>query len=513
MPREPVNVAASIIADVSAGIYRSPAGALKELVSNAFDADATVVHLSSGAPGFRVFTCTDNGKGMTPDEFRRVMKFIGGSTKRDGGQSSAKGRPFVGRIGIGLLAVAQLSRRFRVISSAAGRPTKFEAVIDLEPYLLAEARRMKLGQKLETEDGEIRIGTYELTETSEESGAHYTRIVMEKIEPGFRQKLRDAPAKEGGLQVKEFKEGSIIDFIQVVQRGTVAERGAYAQMVWELATTAPVKYLDNGPIKGSDVATSLKERLVHYDFTVFLDGVELRKPILLPPRRVQHRIYPLALERQLPDGRRLSASGYLYWQKAAVRPRELQGILVRVRDVAVISYDPTYLGYPHHEGWKFSQMTGELFVDEGLDQAVNIDRSSFRETDDAYVAIQGFLWERLKKGTEEATGIFSAIKKETSAISQRKRADQNRRRTKAVRHFTGARLRTLDIRVADGLPTGVSVGNAITVERELAQRVGKRNQVLFASVCALLERHLSRSVSGAGRREIYERLAGLFGEF
>ncbi len=37
MAREPINVAASVIADVSAGIYRSPAGALKELLSNAFD--------------------------------------------------------------------------------------------------------------------------------------------------------------------------------------------------------------------------------------------------------------------------------------------------------------------------------------------------------------------------------------------------------------------------------------------------------------------------------------------
>ena len=80
MSREPVNVAASIIADVSAGIYRSPAGALKELVSNAFDADAATVHISAGAPGFRAFTCTDDGKGMTADEFRRVMKYIGGST-------------------------------------------------------------------------------------------------------------------------------------------------------------------------------------------------------------------------------------------------------------------------------------------------------------------------------------------------------------------------------------------------------------------------------------------------
>ena len=71
---------------------------------------------------------------------------------------------------------------------------------------------------------------------------------------------------------------------------------------------------------------------------------------------------------------------------------------MRVRNVAVGQYDPTYLGYPHHEGWKFSQLTGELYIDEGIDQAVNIDRSSFRESDEAFIELQSFLFERLKGG-------------------------------------------------------------------------------------------------------------------
>src|SRR5262245_2177033 len=62
----PIDVAASVIADISAGIYRSPAGALKELISNAFDADARVVRISTGAPHFNTFTCTDEGSGFTP---------------------------------------------------------------------------------------------------------------------------------------------------------------------------------------------------------------------------------------------------------------------------------------------------------------------------------------------------------------------------------------------------------------------------------------------------------------
>ena len=40
---EKINVSAKIIADISSGIYRTPANALKELISNSFDADATSV--------------------------------------------------------------------------------------------------------------------------------------------------------------------------------------------------------------------------------------------------------------------------------------------------------------------------------------------------------------------------------------------------------------------------------------------------------------------------------------
>src|SRR5439155_15354974 len=107
--------------------------------------------------------------------------------------------------------------------------------------------------------------------------------------------------------------------------------------------------------------------------------------ILLPNTlSKEHTVYQIRYRG--PDGgeKKLSIRGYLYWQKGRILPRELQGVLVRVRNVGVGQYDPTYLGYPHHEGWKFSQMTGELYVDEGLEDALNSDRASFRESDAAF---------------------------------------------------------------------------------------------------------------------------------
>ena len=70
--------AQKIIADISSGVYRSPAAAIKELVSNAYDADATRVTISTDPPHLRSFTITDNGSGMTVDDFLDIMAHIGG---------------------------------------------------------------------------------------------------------------------------------------------------------------------------------------------------------------------------------------------------------------------------------------------------------------------------------------------------------------------------------------------------------------------------------------------------
>jgi len=517
---EPINVAASIIADISAGIYRSPAGALKELISNAFDADALSVRISTGWPKFNTFTCTDDGQGMTADEFRRIMSYIGGSSKRDAGEYSPRfHRPIIGRIGIGLLAIAQTCRRFTVISSAKDTPKKFQARIDLDPFLLAEARRKQLGQSIATEEGKVRIGEYEMEEAPEESNKHYTRIVMEKIDEGFRQRLKDVPQKRAGFSVKAFTEGRIEDFLRIVEKGTVAEHGAYAQMVWELAVTAPIEYMKGGPIRTSKELEDLQQRLQAYNFKAYVDGVQLKRPILLPRKStagIEHKVYPTNFSKTLRDQSRISVRGYLYWQKGRILPRELQGILVRVRNVAIGVYDPTYLGYPHHEGFKFSQMTGELYVDEGLEDAVNIDRSSFRESDEAFIEIQGSLFERLRGGTDEGAGIFSKIKKETTAVREAERRHKEKKRRKVFSDLTGTRAKTLTAEQVEAseAPSGVAlVRGDFVVQRELLDSVPRKHQELYVAVCGIIETEIARSVSEHKRRRIYEKLARLLQEF
>ncbi len=509
----PIDVAASVIADISAGIYRTPAGALKELISNAFDADATSVHVSTNAPHFNTFTCTDDGSGLGPERFQEIMGLIGGSSKRDRGETSPiNKRPLIGRIGIGILSIGQICRSFEIFSSARGSPTKFRARIDLEPYMRPEARRVQLGNRLRPNE-KVRVGEYEIDVTEEESDKHYTRVVMEKIVPGFQKQLRSKPMVDLGVTPKSFKKGDIKAFLASVSKDTVSEHGAYAQLIWELAVTTPVKYLPEGPIRGAVALSDIRKRLENYNFSVFVDGVELFKPILLPYTSVTHKVYPnLDFHAKLPSSRELRVRGYLYWQNTRILPRELQGVLVRVRNVGIGAFDPTYLGYPKHEGWKFSQLSGELYVDDGLDEAINIDRASFRETDDAYLALQDFLFQRLGKETDQGAGVFTKIKPVAGQLARRKRDRETAKRAKRSAQAIYGTARSVQFKVADQ-PTagGVKIRpHSIQVDKDLLAGIPEKHRELFIGICGVIEKSLVGVLSAGKRRSLLQKLAELF---
>ncbi len=99
------------------------ATALSELIKNAYDADATVVQiagerLQEGAGA--TITVTDNGTGMTGEEFRSGYLTIAGRGKEHGERRSRiYRRRFTGEKGIGRLATHKLARNLLVQSVAA----------------------------------------------------------------------------------------------------------------------------------------------------------------------------------------------------------------------------------------------------------------------------------------------------------------------------------------------------------------------------------------------------------
>ena len=128
-----------VLARITDGIYREPASALRELIFNAYDADATSVWITTDAPRFSQIVVADDGDGMTFDVLDHLIHHIGGSAKRtkdgpklkitdpDRSKYSKGGRKLIGKIGIGLFAVSQLTRRFQIVTKPKGGAFRYVA--------------------------------------------------------------------------------------------------------------------------------------------------------------------------------------------------------------------------------------------------------------------------------------------------------------------------------------------------------------------------------------------------
>ena len=99
-------------------LYRSFTTVLGEAISNSWDADAKNVWIYIDKDNNKFFV-KDDGDGMTPDDFQDKFLNIGYSKRADGTQKSRGGRPYIGRKGIGKLALLSCAEKISIISKTA----------------------------------------------------------------------------------------------------------------------------------------------------------------------------------------------------------------------------------------------------------------------------------------------------------------------------------------------------------------------------------------------------------
>src|SRR5271163_4231720 len=107
-------ISLSVLNHLGRSLYRSFATVLGEAISNSWDADAKNVHIVLNREK-NSFLIQDDGIGMTANDFQAKFLKIGYSKRRDGSKSSPSGRPFIGRKGIGKLALLSCADRITII--------------------------------------------------------------------------------------------------------------------------------------------------------------------------------------------------------------------------------------------------------------------------------------------------------------------------------------------------------------------------------------------------------------
>ena len=503
-----------VLARVTDGIYRQPGSAIRELVSNAYDADAKQVVIKTDRPRFHALSVEDDGMGMTPAALAHLLHHIGGSAKRspDGAELgiasttdlalSPSGRRLIGKIGIGLFSVAQLTHRFQIITTTAGDPFRTIASVVLRQYSDEGAPRPN-------EEGAYEAGRVTIwREPASDAHSHGTTIILTDIRPQTRDRLQSrdlwavidsdpalAPseARNRDLRPPDFHIGRVRpDDAGVLQNDADAysslpwsrddrpevafeklvkavwqrvERGTpnpqlerifdyYLRMVWQLSLAIPAPYVSGNPfdlllqdeLRLFEMPQSIREAAAEFkltddetirlsksigsaadvgsDFTVLVDDLRLARPLLfrnLPEtsHAVKKPILVVGRCREEFDGVPPELTGgplefeaYLMWAPK-IAPTEHQGVLVRVHGSSGTLFDPTFLRYQVSEQTRLRQISCEIFVSEGLEAALNIDRESFNYAHPHVVYLTQWLHASLRRVATVQKRIAAAIRTAT----------------------------------------------------------------------------------------------------
>jgi hypothetical protein len=431
MPK--IKVHEKALAHLSRGLYRSPASAIRELVSNAWDANAKVVRINTNYPNFFQLSVQDNGNGFTKTDFKTLMEGgIGNSEKRSEESPLVNDRPVIGRLGIGLLGIAQICGAFTVTSKNR-EGEGFRARVNLydllkekldrdDPTIVKELETTRESEAQSEADQEeyglreVDIGEYTFDKDFDPASVRRgTTIITDDIHPTFVQTFKESLNKDAFPKFKEppadwSKALKILSGVHSLQ-----ELGDYWRLLWELSAACPIPYVSERALPRRIIVDD-QERLKSYDFKVLVDGTELFKPVSLHGNPGGYTTQVIQPHATTIYGKPLAFHGYLLVQEGRqLLPDELRGILVRIKNVGIGYYDPSMLDYRFNEGPRSKWLTGEIYVDQGLEDALNIDRDSFNRFHPQFRYLQSFVHKILH------TEIFPSVYKNIDARSLAKK--------------------------------------------------------------------------------------------
>jgi hypothetical protein len=382
-----IRVASRIVDYLSSGLYESPSAALKELINNSFDADAENVNVYIKPDADRIIV-EDDGEGMDREDFEKHFKLISESLKREVSDITPSGRPKIGKIGIGFIAANEICNVMQIISTKCGSAELLDVSINFEVMRSDINLRRRGDTQLATADYVGSTGEADLN-------THYTHIFLKEIRGEAKAILSGVGATGTGYGTRSLYglgPNSVRDVLLDDNIKSWSHFDAYSKNLLEIGLNVPVAYHDNWfPKAYETVFTEYQQRASKLNFNVKIDGAPIRKPtVFRNTARGLAQHFSIQTES-------VAAEGYFYAQSESVRPQELQGLLLRIRNSAVRLYDHTFFGFSPTIGSLMQRwVSAEIYADDRLEDAMNIDRRTLRVTHPAYVALRNAVHDALQ---------------------------------------------------------------------------------------------------------------------
>lgn len=355
---------------------KSFSAAIRELVSNSYDADSLSVNISFDKSVSQI-EVLDDGNGMTRTEFEKYLTIAG--TKQESPLTRKYKRKKIGQFGVGFLSIFPFCESLEITSTAENSNEILKAVIPTKAYFL---NNLKSTSK---KDGDTLVNDIpiEITININPSAKldHYTKIRLLKTTHIVKQYFTKTITK---------KRDSIIAFDPI------------DRFKWELQEDLPIalnstskysrtfKYQE--PI-GISVSLNNKD-LFRNDY---LDSILDQGDVVLSGIRCK----------------------YIFTtNNNSIKPSEARGIKLRVNNVGIGPRTDFFL--KRDRGFsRLHWITGEIFFSEEIKEHLNIGRDGFIShpvTDEIFE----FFAEKLRNAATDVETIDVAVKEINKVISSNK---------------------------------------------------------------------------------------------
>jgi len=455
-----ITVSSRIVDYLSSGLYESPAACLKELINNSYDADAKLVEVFVKPDADRIIIF-DNGQGFDRADFQKHFTRISESHKRDVSDATFLGRKKIGKIGIGFIAANEICDEMEIVSTKRGSTDLMRVTIHFD--------KMRQGVDVRRREGDD-IAKADYTGQIEDapSNEHFTRIFLKRVRGDARAILAGAKPPRPDAKARSLYGLSATSMLAVLAHRPLAswtEFDDYSRTMLGVSLNIPVRYHDDWlPKRDLRRVENFADAVAQLGFEVRYDGSELRKPIVLFPSEPDA---PSFVRPFSYDGTHVAATGYFYAQHGTIKPAELQGVLIRIRHAAVGEYRTDFLDFPTSEGSLIQRwVSAEIWADDRLEEAMNIDRQTLRVAHPAYVELQRALHAELRavisdarKRLYESGSVARRQKRAATAVSQ-------------LREVVRKKVGPTDARVAAALDRSLRSASGQAESSILSRRVG-----------------------------------------
>ncbi|WP_170878389.1 ATP-binding protein [Daejeonella lutea] len=365
-----ITVDKNIVSVLSQSTYQNFPRALKELITNSYDADAKSVTIDIDLDTETV-VIEDTGRGMSDKDFEFYLR-IAGKTRRKEDNLTPLGRPIIGQFGVGFLSVFPFFRNYSIESKRAGTSTKLHATIPLFKYFSDQSKFVDVSS--------ILINGGRVQDFSQ-STRSFTKITL----TGFNDLTKSFfyPRKQKTNRV----DNSSVDNFDAIRK-----------LQWILSDDLPIKFED-------DRFNTMFDLHSNIPFEVHVNGEQLFRKvygneILETHKEPYNQIGKIKFKYAILTSRK------------SVKPYEARYLKVRNLNVGVGDKRENFSSSHGATRSRFHWLTGEVHIIEGMNELIKVSRDDFNFSTD-YEELKDFLSRRLNyfsNRLEDEADIIREIK-------------------------------------------------------------------------------------------------------